>query len=151
MYHSSCFIIYAFSSLNCSSSKRSLWNLDRKSTNLSWLQKNFQDGLSLVGISHKNLRRERLQTECSTLGFISLVRITRSKRLHIRKISIHSTKVIVSFLLLAKKMRQRRDNNKKFTIRQWCCWWESGWVWRKIRWIPWCTLGFHEILAFSAG
>ena len=49
-----CFIKYAFSSLNCSSSERSLWNLDRKSTSLSWFRRRMSKmGLGLLGLATK--------------------------------------------------------------------------------------------------
>lgn len=40
-----CLIRYAFSSLNCSSSDRSVWNRVRKSTSLSW----FRSRMSRIG------------------------------------------------------------------------------------------------------
>lgn len=40
-----CLIRYAFSSLNCSSSDRSVWNFVRKSTNFSW----FRSRISRIG------------------------------------------------------------------------------------------------------
>ena len=47
-----CFIKYAFSSLNCSSSVRSLWNLDKKSINLSWFRSKISKmGLGLLGLA----------------------------------------------------------------------------------------------------
>ena len=51
-YHLICFIKYAFSSLNCSSSVRSLWNLDKKSINLSWFRSKISKmGLGLLGLA----------------------------------------------------------------------------------------------------
>ena len=59
-----CFIKYAFSSLNCSSSERSLWNLDRKSTNLSWFRSRMSKiGLGLFGLATKTWKK-KLKRDC---------------------------------------------------------------------------------------
>lgn len=59
-----CLIKYAFSSLNCSSSERSVWKRERKSTNFSWFLSRISNiGLGLLGFATKTWNNAQISRD----------------------------------------------------------------------------------------